>query len=342
MMKVKVIGRDNVGWSIDKDRSNLLHFLSQKGGVEVIDSYFKADIYFFVWLDLVRSPRYFLPRFFRKVFGKKIISWVTNDISQNKAFAKQKWPVDLFISPSARVSRFLDGQGLPYVQIPFYVSPENYKKLSLSKEDVAKSLGIDFNKIRDKFLIGSFQRDSLGGDLSKPKWQKDPDLLIDICETLPKDKFVLVLAGPRRHYLIHKCREKNIPYIFIGDESFINEKKDDIFENNLSDEKINLLYNLIDLYLVTSKSEGGPKAVMEAALSETLIFSTDVGLAPDFLHEDLLFSKEDFGKVVDLVLGKISKDKIRSYKEYNLEKVTLILGQEHYQSMIKGAIEKVK
>jgi hypothetical protein len=338
MIKVKVIGKDNVGWSIDKDRSNLLSFLSKIPEVKITNSCVDADIYFFVWLDLVRSPRYFFIRLIKLFSKKKIIAWVTNDITQSEKFLKVKWFADLFISPSDRVSLFLEKNNFKFVQIPFYVSEDVYKNLSQSRQELSKKLEIDFDLIRDKFLIGSFQRDSLGGDLNKPKWQKDPDLLISICESLPKEKYALVLAGPRRHYLISKCKEKNIPYVFIGDESFIENKKDDIFVNNLDEQKINILYNLIDLYLVTSKSEGGPKAVMEASLAKTMIFSTDVGLAPDFLHPDLIYSNDSKAKILEVVAGNIPLEKIRNYIDFNYNKASNILNIDHYQDLVRKAI----
>ena len=54
--------------------------------------------------------------------------------------------------------------------------------------------------------------------------------------------------------------------------------------NTVDKKNMNKLYNLSDLYVVSSRSEGGPKAVLEAAFAGTMILSTGVGLAPDFLH----------------------------------------------------------
>ena len=47
---------------------------------------------------------------------------------------------------------------------------------------------------------------------------------------------------------------------------------------------INDLYNCLNLYLVTSRVEGGPAAITECAISKTPIISRDVGLAREFLH----------------------------------------------------------
>ena len=40
---------------------------------------------------------------------------------------------------------------------------------------------------------------------------------------------------------------------------------------------MNELYNLIDLYIVTSRIEGGPQAIVECGITKTPIISTDVG-----------------------------------------------------------------
>ncbi len=46
---------------------------------------------------------------------------------------------------------------------------------------------------------------------------------------------------------------------------------------------MNDLYNCLDLYVVSSRIEGGPQAIPECAMTRTPIISTDVGLAPEIL-----------------------------------------------------------
>ncbi len=344
MIKVKVIGKDNVGWSIDKDRTNVLHFLNISTTAEVTESYLFADVYFFVWHDQVLKMRYFLIRVLVSVFSllgkqKKVIAWITNDITKNNIFLSKRWPVQLFISPNSNISDFLGKHNFPYVEIPFFASSDTFKKLPDSREILARKLGIDEKLLQNKFIIGSFQRDSLGCNLHKPKWQKNPDLLIVLCKSLPKESYVLVLAGPRRHYLIGRCVAEGISYIYVGNTKPVSEQKDDIFINNLTEEKINLLYNLVDLYIVTSKSESGPKAVLEASLAGTLICSTDVGLARDFLHTDLVYSEDNFSLIQNFVSKSVSSEKIDEYKKYNYEKVSSVLAERNYLSCIEKALK---
>ena len=132
---------------------------------------------------------------------------------------------------------------------------------------------------------------------------------------LPKEKVLLILAGPRRHYIINECGKNNIPYIFIGDFRKIKNKKDDVYTNILKAKKMNLLYNLIDCYLVTSKSEGGPKGVVESIMSGSLVLSTDVGWAKEYLHPNLIIDENKPDATLEL-LRKIIRGEISESSEY--------------------------
>ena len=59
----------------------------------------------------------------------------------------------------------------------------------------------------------------------------------------------VVLSGTRRQYLINELNKINVEYKY--------------FE--MADlELLNNLYNILDLYLVTSRLEGGPQAILES------------------------------------------------------------------------------
>jgi glycosyltransferase involved in cell wall biosynthesis len=53
-------------------------------------------------------------------------------------------------------------------------------------------------------------------------------------------------------------------------------------------EETSELYNCLDLYLVTSRYEGGPQALLECSLNKTPILSTDVGMANEVLSKGCL------------------------------------------------------
>ena len=84
----------------------------------------------------------------------------------------------------------------------------------------------------------------------------------------------VLLAGTRRQYVLKELEEAKINYKYY----------------EMADlEMLNKLYNVLDLYLVTSRIEGGPQAILESAITKTPIISTDVGVASEVLHEDSLF-----------------------------------------------------
>jgi hypothetical protein len=340
--RIKIIGRDGMNWSIDKDRENIEFFLKKTGEVTISNSYIFSGTYFFAWYSLM-IPRVSLLKIIKKVFGKKIIAVATNDIRfYEEKFKVLKDLVDMWISPNTKISKFFTNNGVKFVQIPFYVSPEIFFPIKKSKEDLSEILEVDYNKIKGKLLIGSFQRDSLGADLLKPKWQKGPELLVDICKHLPKDKFILVLAGPRRHFIVNECHKYGIPYIFVGDENFISKKEDDTDINNLNEEKINFLYNLIDVYLVTSKSEGGPKAIIEAALTKTKIFSTDVGLARDFLSESQIINKNSHQVADNIMASLLHESESKSAILQDVyTKTSRIFNIESYLKLYKDFVKKI-
>ena len=65
-------------------------------------------------------------------------------------------------------------------------------------------------------------------------------------------------------------------------------------------ETINKLYNSLDLYIVSSRQEGGPQALLECAITKTPIISTDVGVAKDILSEKSIFYKDAKEAVADI------------------------------------------
>ena len=63
-------------------------------------------------------------------------------------------------------------------------------------------------------------------------------------------------------------------------------------------QELNELYNILDLYIVTSRIEGGPQAILECAVSKTPIVSTDVGVASEILDSKSIFKPEEFNKAI--------------------------------------------
>lgn len=130
------------------------------------------------------------------------------------------------------------------------------------------------------YLIGSFQRDTEGHDLKSPKLVKGPDIFCDVVEKLHEtnNKIEVILAGWRRQYVMKRLTGAGIPFTYY-DRPPINILND--------------LYNCLDLYVVSARTEGGPQAIVECALTETPIISTRVGIAPLILSKSSFFTDKD-------------------------------------------------
>lgn len=301
--RVFILGEEGTGWSIDKDRYYTIKAIQSIEHFEITDNIFISDIIYVVWWNKLFDWKF---KLFNKLFNKKIIATITNDLShQENLVIELANKVDVIVYANSKQKDKFIKLGIQEKCLyfnPFYVDEKIFKKLEFSKEEICTKFGIDFSMIKGKKLIGSFQRDSLGEDLSKPKWQKDPDMLIDIMKKLDKKDYILLLTGPRRHYVINKCKRYNIDYIFVGDESYIDKNIDDLDKNALTIENMPYLYNLIDLYLVSSRAEGGPKAIPESILCGCSILSTDVGFAKDFLDDGSIYSSCD--DAIEKILNK--------------------------------------
>ncbi len=158
------------------------------------------------------------------------------------------------------------------------------KATAEQKEAVRLKLALPKGKI----VIGSFQKDGNGwGQGLTPKLVKGPDIFCDVVEELAKqlDVFIL-LTGPARGYVKQRLDKAGISYVhhFLDDPDAVAE-----------------YYKAIDLYIVSSRQEGGPKALLESMASGVPLISTKVGMAPDIIKDGengFLCETEDVNGIV--------------------------------------------
>lgn len=313
MTSVYLLGSEGTGWSIDYDKNHTEMFLLNLG--HNLTNPITSDMVHAVWWNKIVEWRT-LP-----LHHKPVLAVVTNEVKlEDKAFNRGREIIDLWVAPSERAYEKLD----PHVDVmyqPFYVDERVFRPIDMDRKALCADLGIDYGRLADRFVIGSFQRDSLGKDLGTPKWQKNPELLVEILDSLPAEKIILLLAGPRRHWIIEECERRDIPYMFYGEDP--EPGVDDLSHNIWGKWTMNKLYNLIDLYIVPSASEGGPKAILEAAWTKTPVLSTDVGLAPDVLDDSCIYETSDEA------VSKVSSDLKESADGAILDK--------HHQEVVKRA-----
>ena len=136
-----------------------------------------------------------------------------------------------------------------------------------TKASIRKVLGIPQSAV----VIGSFQKDGNGWEEGlEPKLIKGPDVFLKTIEILKQriPELWVLLTGPARGYVKKGLESINVAYI----HSYLKNYGE-----------IGKYFQALDLYLITSRQEGGPKAVLESMASGIPLVSTRVGQAMDLI-----------------------------------------------------------
>ncbi len=159
--------------------------------------------------------------------------------------------------------------------IPFWINQDIWFEIDKSQ------IRNKYSFPEDRFLIGSFQRDTEGSDLFSPKLSKGPDIFINIISKMYKQNsnIEIILTGKRRNYIISELEKIGVNYHYFEmvDFSVLNE-----------------LYNCLDLYIVSSRYEGGPQSILECGITKTPIISTKVGIADEILSPKSIYDVDNF------------------------------------------------
>ena len=233
-----------------------------------------------------------LPKDFLK--SKKVIVTI-HHIDKQKFNLKEFKKLDLYTDYYHVISKKTEKklQSLTDKKIfysPFWVDSKKWYEIK-NKSNLRRKYNFD----DDSFLVGSFQRDT-EVDRKTPKLEKGPDNLMKILLDYQKNykNLKVILAGNRRDYLIKELDENNISYSYF---EMVGVKS------------LNELYNVLDLYIVSSRVEGGPQAILECALSKTPLISTDVGIASKILHPKSLYNMENFSSAITNIDYSFNKAK---------------------------------
>lgn len=161
----------------------------------------------------------------------------------------------------------------PIFHLPYWINRRKFQPLSADEKSQLRS---ECGLPEGKTVIGSFQRDTLI-DLVSPKLEKGPDIFCDIVGRLDREKTFVLLSGPRRDYVEARLDKAGVSYLSLG---------------KVDAERMPSLYNCLDVYLVTSRIEGGPQAILECMATRTPIFSTPVGIS-EVLYPSVVLSTAD-------------------------------------------------
>jgi glycosyltransferase involved in cell wall biosynthesis len=180
--------------------------------------------------------------------------------------------LDRIVTSSSLVEGRLLDWGVPrdaLVRIPLGCDTEQFTPPTPDQRRAARAA---FGIPEEAICIGTFQKDGVGwGDGMEPKLIKGPDVFVEAARRLSADLPVFVLlTGPARGFVKQGLEKNGIPFA----HQFVQNYLD-----------IVRCYHALDLYLVTSREEGGPLALMESMACHVPVVSTRVGQAQDLIED---------------------------------------------------------
>lgn len=190
-----------------------------------------------------------------------------------KTLVKASVNINIIHTSSSITKKKLADIGIPggkITVIPLGVDLASFRPPTAEeKQTIKKELGMPPQKI----VIGSFQKDGQGwGSGLEPKLIKGPDIFLEAVNELNKRYPVFVLlSGPARGYVKEGLKKINASHLHL--------------EGVKSPDEIAQLYRTLDIYLIASRIEGGPKQILEAWASGVPVVSTRVGMVVDIAND---------------------------------------------------------
>ncbi|MHA1394309.1 MAG: glycosyltransferase family 4 protein [Promethearchaeota archaeon] len=263
---------ENINWSVNWDgkyiTSNLKKFNLINAEISSI-SLFKNKILHFGAVHLFLKQKNIS---YLKKYNKIVVTWfhINPNDYRTKYIPLLNKVIDILHTSNIITMKKLIELGFnkeKIIVIPLGVDLKKFYRYSNKKKrNIKKKYKIPLNKI----IIGSFQKDGVGwGNGLKPKLVKGPDIFYKVIKKLNNDfKIHVLLTGPARGYIKKKLKESKIPYTHLFLKNYL---------------EIVDFYNILDLYIITSRAEGGPKALLECLATGVPLISTKVGMAPEII-----------------------------------------------------------
>lgn len=290
--KVFVIGDEltldngKVKWICDVFKEEFV----ENSGLDIVTNIGDADI---VWLLAPWSMR----KFNKTILEKKFVITTVHHIDWDKYQSMiPYWDSVEHVTNKYHVicdKVFHDLKKItnkPIVVCNFWIDETKY---FCCKSNVNTDIGTSTNTsthLRKKYgieptdyVVGSFQKDTEGSDGMTPKLSKGPDIFLNIIKDMHKSKkypnLLVVLTGWRRSYVMKGLDKIGVRYLYF-----------ELVETKV----INELYNCLDLYIVSSRVEGGPRSIIECGIAKVPIISTDVGISSLILDDKSIYDWKDF------------------------------------------------
>ena len=270
-LSVHVAG-DGAGWAIDEEASNLRKML---GSLEIRHEasrwrpsqvIYHCDRYKAL-ASLALGEKILHPRVAMDYFH----GLPESGRNFEKLLAKMRFfepLIDRVRVSTAYMADLLESEGFEgkVQRIPIGVDVSRFSLASPQNRALAREA---FSIPPESVVVGSFQKDGDGwAEGDEPKHIKGPDILVETCAELSRSvpNLLVLLAGPSRGYVESKLRERGVNYVR---QPFV------------ASEELPLLYHALDLYIVSSREEGGPKAFLESMASGIALVATPVGQIVD-------------------------------------------------------------
>jgi glycosyltransferase involved in cell wall biosynthesis len=266
-VKLYVLG-DKLGWSIDDDRTRLVATARRLG----------YDVGSNTFLRFRRNQSVFQHNHFNALHPRWLDSSHRLGLSYfhgrpgTPGYPEFDRAYDTLRQHAERVER---------VQVTHAEMEELVVAAGVAPEKVFRiPIGIDIEHFplapeRDgsQFVVGSFLKDGVGmAQGLEPKLLKGPDTFVAVVERLRDaiPELSVLLTGPARGYVRAELERRGIPH-----EHVLLSARDELGH----------AYECVDVCLVTSRQEGGPKAVLEAMASGVPVVSTRVGQATELVSD---------------------------------------------------------
>jgi glycosyltransferase involved in cell wall biosynthesis len=169
----------------------------------------------------------------------------------------------------------------------------------------------------------------------QPKRVKGPDVFLDVIERVSKERKIFVfLSAPARGFVKRGLERLGVPYLHVVLKDYL---------------EIPSLYHALDMYLITSREEGGPKGILESLAVGIPLVSTKVGMAIDMIADGvngLVANNEDVDGLVTRVSSLATDAELRSrlaangkktIAEYDWAKIAARYFTEIYKPILDSA-----
>jgi glycosyltransferase involved in cell wall biosynthesis len=284
--KLYVVG-DRLGWSIDDDRARLLA-TARRLGYDVGNNAF---------LRFARRQAVFQHNHFNALQPR----WLDSSHRLGLSYFHGRPGTDGYPEfDRAHDALRRHASRIDRVQVTHEEMSELVVDAGVPAERVFKiPIGIDLEHFPlaperkgSSFVIGSFLKDGVGMDDGfEPKLLKGPDTFVEVVSRLRDSipELSVLLTGPARGYVRRELDRLGVPHRHV----FASSR-----------EELARTYGDADVCLVTSRQEGGPKAVLEAMASGVPLVTTRVGQAAELVTDGengLLANVDDVDALVAAV-----------------------------------------